>query len=83
MPAARSSLRTASAARYQPTAVRNTLVRKGWTIASTADGTQQAAPGLAAGTVVSYSESFQALGRLKEQNPTQVRSMMLIRVALN
>jgi len=79
--AARSEIRRAGTAKYRPTAGKNTLVKKGWSIASTEDGSPQAAPGLEAGEVASYSESFQALQRLKRENPVKGRAMMLVRVS--
>ena len=78
--AARSDVRRTGIAKYRPAAGKNLLVKKGWTIASTEDGTHQGAPGLEAGKVVSYSESFQALQRLKQANPVQAKTLMLIRV---
>lgn len=78
--AARSELRQVGAARYAPAAGKNALAKKGWTIASTEDGSPQGAPGLAPGAVVSYAESFQALQTLKRENPTRAKTLMLVRV---
>jgi hypothetical protein len=80
---ARSPLRRAAAVRYRPAGGKNSLVKKGWTIASSQDGSPQGAPGLDAGKVVSYSESFQALQKLKEEDPEKAKRMMLIRVSRN
>ncbi|HJZ83020.1 MAG TPA: hypothetical protein VKD91_21815, partial [Pyrinomonadaceae bacterium] len=80
--AGRSDVRLTGTAKYTPAASKNAVVSKGWTIASLEDGSQQAAPGLAAGQVVSYSESFQALQRAKEENPAKAKTLMLVRVAV-
>jgi hypothetical protein len=90
--AARSDIRRTGSAKYRfrptgdesrtgPPAGKNLLDKKGWTIASTEDGSHQGAPGLEAGQVVSYSESFQALQKLKRENPAKARTLMLIRVS--
>jgi hypothetical protein len=92
--AARSDIRRTGSAKYRfqptgdesqsrPPAGKNLLDKKGWTIASTEDGSHQGAPGLEAGKVVSYSESFQALQRLKRENPAKAKTLMLIRVSVN
>ncbi|HKB12891.1 MAG TPA: DUF6603 domain-containing protein, partial [Vicinamibacterales bacterium] len=80
--AGRSPLRRSAASRYRAAAKKNAVVRKGWIIASTVDGTPQGAPGLSAGSIVSYSEAFQALQTLKAQNPAQARTMMLVRTSI-
>jgi hypothetical protein len=79
--AARSDVRRTGNAKYRVSGNRNALVRKGWTIVSTADGSAQPAPGLEAGKVVSYAETFQALQRLKQVNPVTATTLMLVRVA--
>src|SRR5262249_12244892 len=79
--AARSDVRHTGNAKYRVSGNRNALVRKGWTIVSTADGSAQPAPGLEAGKVVSYAETFQALQRLKQVNPLTATTLMLVRVA--
>ena len=68
-------------ARYRPAATKNSLTAKGWNIASTMDGSLQGAPGIAADGAVSYSESFQALEKLKRENPSRAKTLMLIRVS--
>src|SRR6185295_16071315 len=78
--AARSDVRLTGIEKYRPATGKNTLARKGWRIASTEDGSEQAAPGLEAGQVVSYSESFQALQREKQDNPARAKTLMLERV---
>jgi Family of unknown function (DUF6603) len=78
--AARSDVRLTGTARYSPALSKNSLANKGWTVASTQDGSPQAAPGLDAGQVVSYSESFQALEKMKQENPAKAKMLMLIRV---
>jgi hypothetical protein len=78
--AARSDIRRAGAERYKRSGAKNTIAVKGWSIASTVDGSAQAGPGVEAGEVVSYSESFQALQKLKQQNPNKAKSLMLVRV---
>jgi hypothetical protein len=80
--AGRSDVRLAGAAKYSPATGKNALVRKGWTVASTQDGSHQAAPGLEAGEIVSYSESFQALQKAKQENPAKAKTLMLVRVAV-
>lgn len=78
--AARSDIRRAGVERYRPAGRKNSVAAKGWSIVSSADGTAAAAPGVEAGDVVSYSESFQALRKLKQQNPNAAKSLMLVRV---
>jgi Family of unknown function (DUF6603) len=78
--AARSELRRSGAARYRPAGAKNVVRGKGWTVASAADGSPQAAPGLAGGAVVSYAEAFQALQTLRRQNPARASGLMLVRV---
>jgi hypothetical protein len=78
--AARSDVRLTGAAKYKTAISKNSLVNKGWAVASTQDGSMQAAPGVAAGQVGSYSESFQALQKLKQENPEQAKLLMLVRV---
>ncbi|HWP55272.1 MAG TPA: DUF6603 domain-containing protein, partial [Pyrinomonadaceae bacterium] len=79
--AAQSDVRLTGTAKYSPATSKNALVSKGWSIASTEDGSQQAAPGLEAGRIVSYSESFQALQRAKQENPAKAKTLMLVRVS--
>lgn len=79
--AAHSDVRRTGNAKYRSVAGKNSLIRKGWTIVSTADGSAQAAPGLEAGKVVSYAETFQALHQLKQVNPAMAKNLMLLRVA--
>jgi hypothetical protein len=78
--AARSEVRLTGSARYTPPASKNSLTNKGWSVASMQDGSPQPAPGLNAGQVVSYSESFQALEKMKQENPAQAKMLMLVRV---
>lgn len=78
--AARSDIRCAGTERYRPAGAKNAVAATGWRIASTTDGSAQAGPGVEAGQVVSYSESFQALRKLKQQNPNLAKSLMLVRV---
>jgi hypothetical protein len=75
-------VRLTGGAKYTPASSKNALVSKGWTVASTQDGSHQAAPGLEAGRIVSYSESFQALQRAKQENPEKAKSLMLVRVSV-
>jgi len=90
--AACSDIRRTGSAKYRlqptgdesqghPVAGKNSLDKKGWTIASTEDGSHQGAPGLEAGKVVSYSESFQVLQKLKRENPAKAKTLMLVRVS--
>jgi hypothetical protein len=77
--AARSDLRRTSVASYRADGAKNSFTGRGWTIASTADGTPQSAPEIDAGTLVSYSKSFQALQQIKQANPNGAARLMLIR----
>ena len=81
--AARSDVRLTGTARFSTATIKNSLVKKGWTVASSQDGSHQATPGLEAGEVVSYSESFQALQRAKQENPAKAKMLMLVRVPLS
>ena len=81
--AARSVLRTTGKAKYAPAAAKNGLVSKGWTIASTTDGSMQGVPDLKAGTIVSYSQSFQALQAARAIDPAAGAKLMLVRVSKN
>jgi hypothetical protein len=78
--AARSDVRLTGTARYSPAMTKNSLVNKGWAVASTQDGSLQPAANLEAGQVVSYSESFQALAKMKQENPAKAKMLMLVRV---
>ncbi len=80
--AARSDVRLTGTARFSTATIKNSLVKKGWTVASSQDGSHQATPGLEAGEVVSYSESFQALQRAKHENPAKAKTLMLVRVSV-
>jgi hypothetical protein len=77
--AARSDLRSTGLARYRVEGVKNTVTGRGWTIMSAEDGTPQSAPGLDAGSLVSYSKSFVALQEIKQQNPAAAVKLMLVR----
>jgi hypothetical protein len=78
--AARSDVRLTGTARYSPAMTKNSLVNKGWAVASTQDGSLQPAADLETGQVVSYSESFQALAKMKQENPAKAKMLMLVRV---
>lgn len=78
--AARSELRHTGVARYRPAGGKNSLVGRGWTVASALDGAPQPAPELEAGAVVSYAEAFLALQKLREQQPARAGALMLLRV---
>lgn len=79
--AGRSEIRRSATERYRPAGAKNSVAAKGWVVASTTNGSAQSiAPGIAAGQAGSYSESFQALQKLKQQNPNVAKSLMLIRV---
>ena len=80
--AARSDVRLTGTAKYKTAISKNSLVNKGWAVASTQDGSMQTAPGVEAGQVGSYSESFQALQKLKQENPAQAKTLMLVRVPI-
>jgi hypothetical protein len=81
--AGRSALRTTGKAKYAPATAKNGEVGKGWTIASTTDGTMQGVTDLKAGTIVSYAQSFQALQAAKAVDPAVAKSLMLVRVSKN
>ena len=80
--AARSDVRLTGTEKFRVATSKNALVGKAWRIASSQDGSQQAAPGLDAGEVVSYAESFQALQREKQANPGRAKTLMLERVSV-
>jgi hypothetical protein len=81
--AARSVLRTTGKAKYASAAAKNGLVSKGWAIASTTDGSMQGVSDLKAGTIVSYSQSFQALQAARAIDPSAGAKLMLVRVSKN
>jgi len=60
--------------------VKNVVAARGWSVASAMDASAQAAPGLDAGKVVSYAESFQALQAAKRQAPNRAQALMLVQV---
>jgi hypothetical protein len=75
--AARSDLRQAGTDRYRPSASKNSVTGKRWSVVSTLNGSAQ--PG--APQVASYSESFQALQNIKTANPNKAKSLMLVRLS--
>jgi hypothetical protein len=77
--ASTSVLRRSGEAKYRVSYRENTLKPAGWTIASREDGSAQAAPGVGAGDIVSYSAAFQALTTLRQRNQSGARSLMLVR----
>jgi hypothetical protein len=77
--ASRADVRRSGTERYRPSGPKHVNTSWGWSVASRADGSPQAAPGVEAGKVTSYAESFQALQRLKQQNPNRAKSLMLVR----
>jgi hypothetical protein len=77
--ASTSVLRRSGEAKYRVATRENTLKPAGWTIASREDGSAQAAPGVDAGAIVSYSSVFQALTTLRQKNQPEARSLMLVR----
>lgn len=81
--AALSPVSRTGSARYRPAAAKNAPAKKGWTVVSAEDGSPQGAPGLEAGKTVSYSESFQALQKLKQENPARAKTLMLVRISVN
>jgi hypothetical protein len=78
-----SALRSTGAARYRPAAAKNTTARKAWTVASTEDASLQEAPGLAAGEMITYSQSFAALQKAKQENPKRAKALMLVRLSMS
>jgi len=81
--AARSDVRLTGTAKYSTATSKNSLVGKGWTITSTQDGSQQIAPGADAEPIGSYSQSFQALKKVKQENPAKAKILMLVRVPVS
>ncbi|HKG93215.1 MAG TPA: DUF6603 domain-containing protein [Gemmatimonadaceae bacterium] len=78
--AARSDVRRALAARYQPPAAKNSQVARSWTVVSTADLSRQAIPGVDPAKAGSYAESFQAIEKVKQDDPARAKGLMLLRV---
>jgi hypothetical protein len=76
---ARSDLRSTGLARYRVEGVKNTVTGRDWTIMSAEDGTPQSAPGLDAGSLVSYSKSFVALQEIKQHSPAATAKLKLLR----
>ncbi len=74
-------LRRSGEAKYRVAHRANTLKPAGWTIASREDGSAQAAPGVGAGAIVSYSSAFQALTTLRQKDQPGARSLMLVRTS--
>jgi hypothetical protein len=79
--AARSEVRQTGAAKYGPATGKNTVVKDGWTIVSTADQSKQAAPGVEVGAKVTYAEAFQAVQAMKQENPSQGKPLMILRAS--
>jgi len=79
--AAKSDVRRAGAARYQPPAAKNSVVSKGWTVVSASDQSRQAIAGLDPAKTASYAESFQALENVKKNDPVRAKTLMLLRVS--
>jgi hypothetical protein len=80
--AARSDVRRAGTARYRPARTKNTQRERGWSVVSRTDLSVQEAAGLArvdAATPGSYVEAFQALERVKKDDPARARDLMLLR----
>jgi len=81
--AARSDVRLTGTAKYSTATSKNSLVAKGWTTVSTQDGSQQIVPGADAEPIGSYSQSFQALQKVKQENPAKAKMLMLLRVPVS
>src|SRR5262249_1201915 len=79
--AARSEVRRTGMAKYRPAGRKNTSVKDGWTIVSTADQSRQAAPGVEAGAKVTYAEAFQALQTVKQEDPGRGKGLMILRAS--
>ena len=79
--AARSDVRRTGAAKYRPAVVKNTLAKTGWVVVSAADGSRQSVPGVEAGKLVAYAEAFQALQKLKQENPARAKGLRIIRAS--
>jgi hypothetical protein len=77
--ASTSSIRRSGNDKYRVARGKNTSSRGGWTIASRDDGSAQAGPDVAAGAVVSYAASFQALAALRRTDPGRAKALMLVR----
>jgi Family of unknown function (DUF6603) len=78
--AAKSDARRVGALRYQPPAAKNSQVTKNWTAVSTMDQSRQAIPGVDPTKPDSYAASFQALEKLKKDDPVRAKAVMLLRV---
>ena len=65
--------------KYSSERKQNIEAPDGWTIISRKDGLRHGAPGFAEGSVVSFTESYQALRKLKAGAPSEAKDRMLIR----
>ena len=77
--AANSPVRQSGTAKYRPARSKNQLVKTGWTIVAAGDGSPQAAPGVAASQVVSFTAAFQARQRLQQQSPAAAQKLLVVR----
>ena len=77
--AARSDVRRTGTARYRPAGARNVQRERGWAVVSRTDLTPQAIAGLDATRPMSYAESYQALERVRREDPARARGLMLLR----
>ena len=61
--------------------VKYELVPEGWIIVATEDLSPQPAPGIAAGTPMTYSEAVQALRQLQQEDPAKAAGLKILRLS--
>jgi hypothetical protein len=76
-----SDLRRTGRAKYRTTSVAHTFAKEGWSIVVTDDLTVQSVPGIEAGKSTSYSEAKQALRKMKQEDPTKVSRLTILRLS--
>ncbi|MFN8473509.1 MAG: DUF6603 domain-containing protein [Anaerolineae bacterium] len=76
-----SELRRAGRAKYRTARVAPTVEKEGWSIVSTTDLSVQPAPGVDPGQPTPYSEAAEALDRLRQENPTKVAALKIVRLS--
>jgi hypothetical protein len=75
-----SALRRTGRAKYRTTrGGKYKLVPAEWSIVAAADLSPQPAPGIAAGTPVTYAEAVQALRHLQQEDPAQAVGLKILR----
>jgi hypothetical protein len=75
-----SALRRTGSAKYRTTRGGTyELVPEEWILVATEDLSEQPAPGIAAGTLVTYSEAVQALRQLQQEDPAKAAGLTILR----